>query len=478
MSYRKEQMIVKPNARLKSKLKRMNGSPSPISGQGVGANYSSPLPEIYSGHTQRIPRYSQYQQMDEDADINGSLDTIADFCTQTDENSGRLFEINYNREPSNVEVKILNDVMRKWTKTNEFNTRLWRMFRSTLMYGDQFFIRDPETLKWMWVDPANVEKVLVNESEGKKIEAFVIRDLDVNNEMLTASDPTQYGVNQIGLGTNTLQNNSDPSALGGYGLPNHYNTGAAHMTAVAAEHVVHLSLSEGLDASWPFGTFPPAMLIYRIHRAPERRVFYIDTGSLPVHKANAYIERVKNETRQRRVPTRNGQGQSVTSTAYNPLCLSMFTKIPLLNGTSKTIFQLKDDYESGKENWTFSINPESGEVVPGVITWAGITGKNKKVIDLTLSNGETLTCTPDHKIPVIGKGYIEAQDISYNDLLFPYVKQVKKDIMSVFDNSIGKFVDSNNMVGEFFKNISKHQEFVYKDIGTINEKNVVINREY
>mgnify|MGYP004007738257 CR=1 FL=1 len=52
------------------------------------------------------------------------------------------------------------------------------IFRNTIKYGDQFFIRDPETHKLYWCDPANVEKVIVNESEGKKIETYFIKNLE------------------------------------------------------------------------------------------------------------------------------------------------------------------------------------------------------------------------------------------------------------------------------------------------------------
>jgi len=59
---------------------------------------------------------------------------------------------------------------------------------------------------------------------------------------------------------------------------------------VDAEHVVHLSLSEGLDNNYPFGNslletifkvykqkelLEDAIIIYRVQRAPERRVFYV-----------------------------------------------------------------------------------------------------------------------------------------------------------------------------------------------------------
>lgn len=490
MSYKKSLNLVKPNVRMNSKLARMNNQKSPVAGQGLASNYASPLPEIYEGHTQRIPRYGQYDQMDEDSDINGSLDTITDFCTQSDDNTGRLFDFKFHREPSNVEVKILNQVLRKWTEINEFDVRLWRMFRNTLKYGDQFFIRDPETQKWIWVDPANVEKVLVNEQEGKKILSYIISDLDLNAETLTATSPTQYSSNLVGGGNNTLQNNTDPSAMGGYGIPNHYNNGTQHMTVVDAEHVIHLSLSEGLDGSWPFGTsflesvykvyrqktlLEDAMLIYRIHRAPERRVFYIDTGSLPVHKANAYINRIKTEVRQRRVPSRNGDGQNVASSSYNPLCISVFTQIPLLDGTYKSLVRLINDYKNGVENWTYSIDIETGKIVPGLISWAGVTKIDSDVFDLHLSNGNVLTCTPDHKIPVIGKGYVEAQHITEDDVLYSYEIQKEEECVSIYDYETKGFVDTKEMTGKFFKSLGKHQELTYFD--TDSEKDIIVNRD-
>jgi len=39
-------------------------------------------------------------------------------------------------------------------------------------------------------------------------------------------------------------------------------------------------------------------IIYRLSRTPERRVYYIDVGNLPLHRAMAYLERIKNEMRE------------------------------------------------------------------------------------------------------------------------------------------------------------------------------------
>jgi hypothetical protein len=65
-----------------------------------------------------------------------------------------------------------------------------------------------------------------------------------------------------------------------------------------------------------------AILIYRIQRAPERRVFHIDVGNMPSHMAMAFVERVKNEIHQRRIPSQSGGGQNVIDSAYNPLSIN------------------------------------------------------------------------------------------------------------------------------------------------------------
>jgi hypothetical protein len=107
--------------------------------------------------------------------------------------------------------------------------------------------------------------------------------------------------------------------------------------AINAEHVVHASLSEGIGENYPFGTsileqvfkvfkqkelLEDAILIYRIQRAPERRIFYIDVGNMPSHLAMQFVERVKNEIHQRRLPSNSGGGTNMMDAAYNPLSIN------------------------------------------------------------------------------------------------------------------------------------------------------------
>jgi len=58
-----------------------------------------------------------------------------------------------------------------------------------------------------------------------------------------------------------------------------------------------------------------------VHRAPERRVFFIDVGNMPPHRAKQYLEQVKYEVQQKRIPGKNDSGQSVADSAYNPMSM-------------------------------------------------------------------------------------------------------------------------------------------------------------
>ena len=304
-------------------------------------NYRSRLPEVYTGHPNRIERYNQYEMMDVDAEINACLDIIAEFSTQKNEHNKTPFNLEFSEDPTPHEVELLKTQLMQWCKLNEFDTRAFKIFRNVLKYGDQCFVRDPENFKLYWIDMTKVIKVIVNESEGKLPEQYVIKDININLQNLTAAQKTNtdFAANPAtGLGGT---GGGSPSS--GYTVPAMpYNTTGSRFTlgqtesAIDAKHVVHLSLTEGLDRFWPFGQsilenifkvykqkelLEDAVLIYRVQRAPERRMFKIDVGNMPSHMAMAFVERIKNEIHQRRIPSSHG-GQSMLDATYNPLSMN------------------------------------------------------------------------------------------------------------------------------------------------------------
>ena len=329
------------------------GRLSPVSGSMAGnssanpsrTNYSSFLPDVYSGHPNRLERYGQYDTMDWDSEVNAALDILAEFCTQANEENGTPFQIFFKEAATGTEIRIVKKYIQQWTKLNKFHTRIFKIVRNAFKYGDSFFVRDPETQAWMYIDPAKVDKVIVNESEGKKPEQYIIRDFNPNLETLatTAINPSNvhgggsqfggsYGTGQGGAGGSRGMVGAFPTSTNSSRFQQNQN-----QYAIDAKHVIHISMSEGLDNNYPFGNslmesifkvfkqkelLEDSILIYRIQRAPERRVFYIDVGNMPSHLAMSFVERVKNEVNQRRIPSTTGGSQTVVDAGYNPLSIN------------------------------------------------------------------------------------------------------------------------------------------------------------
>ena len=317
-----------------------SGSLSPVGSNGragpARSNYSSYLPDVYAGAPNRIEKYMQYDTMDMDSEVNAALDILAEFCTQKDKENATPFHTYFRGAPTATEVKLLKESLQKWVKQQQFETRIFRIVRNTFKYGDCFFVRDPETKKWLYVDQAKVTKIIVNESEGKLPEQYVIKDINFNFKELIAVTPH-------GTSNTSPSGTSSYTSGGGFGrgmvgdvarqTGSRFSTGPNEIT-VDAKDVIHISLTEGLDNNYPFGNsllesvfkvykqkelLEDAIIIYRIQRAPERRIFYVDVGNMPAHMAMSFVERVKNEIQQRRIPSATGGGQSVVDASYNPL---------------------------------------------------------------------------------------------------------------------------------------------------------------
>lgn len=335
MSWQRHMKLTNPNIG----KEQNNSRKRPISGS-VSTNYSSYLPAVYTGLTNRTDRYIQYDQMDQDPEIRTALNIIADFCTQSLEDGGLPFSIKYKEDMGDTEVSTLEDRLESWTDLNQFKLRIYEIVRGILKYGDQFFIRDPETFEWYWVNPANVEGIFVNQSTGKTPVIYYVRDVSLNlhDKVMTnvhlGADKMQYPSGTNGgqsAYSNSQQGTNAPIMTDPFGVNQQQG-----VIPVAAEHMIHLSMNTGQDGFWPFGTsilekifkvfkqkelLEDSIIIYRVQRAPERRVFKIDTGDMNTQQSMSYVERFKNEIHQRRIPSAKGGSTSLMDAAYNPLSI-------------------------------------------------------------------------------------------------------------------------------------------------------------
>ncbi len=123
-------------------------------------------------------------------------------------------------------------------------------------------------------------------------------------------------------------------------------------------------------------------------------------------------------------------------------CFAGGVLIRLLNGEKKSLKKL---YEDGQEFWVYSSTDE-GKIMPGRAR-CHLTGRDKRVIRVTLDNGEEITCTPDHRFMLRDGSYCEAQHLTPDVSLMPlYVRYDRDGYQMCFDNSDGKYHKTHNIV--------------------------------
>jgi hypothetical protein len=424
---------------------------------------------LIQGSASRMTRYREYSLMNNDIEVSRALDTLSEEMTGNNPKSKEPLLIDILSEDEDnvdsVAVLTLKAALRRWGLIHQFNTRLYRIARFTVMYGDVFFRKQKTAYdQWVFIHPQNVVAAIVDIEDATKIVAWQIKS-DIKKPR-----------------------------TGGYGLPMGAKESTQHETEiVSAKELVRFTLNDDMSDTQPFGEsvlrpvyrahkqkelLEDAIIIYRIQRAPERRVFYIDVGKMPPQRVKQYLESIKNEIKQKKVPTMNG-GQSEIDSVYNPqsMCLDLNTKIPLLDGRTATLQTLITEHDSGKENWVYSIDPNTGNYVPGIISWAGITRTNTETVKLTLDNGDEITCTPDHHFFVQGKGYekVKAKDLTPEHSLWPFQTRTEK-IRSTSSDNAAKYTQVYNPATKSWKFVHRVVANYMKESGHINE--MVHNEQY
>jgi len=282
--------------------------------------------------------------------------------------------------------------------------------------------------------------------------------------------------------------------------------------------LVHFRLGDDRRTFYPYGQsliepargpahqlrlMEDAMLVYRLTRAPERRVFYIDVGQLPPFKAEAFIERLKDQFRKKKVATTRGGGTGANAVEerwhapaqdedyWLPIrpnantrietlpgaCLTLDTKIPLLDGNTNSLNEIIEKFENGEILWAYSCNPATGEIVPGNITWAGVTRKNSEIVRITLDNGKYVEVTPDHKFPILERGYVETKDLKVGDRLIPFNRRREKIKPShkntyeqIYDVSCKQWKFTHRLVADFFEENKNQNVIHHVDFNRYNKK--------
>lgn len=267
---------------------------------------------LIQGSASRMTRYREYDLMDNDVEVARALDTIAEEMTgEGNPNSHLPLEVqiltNEEDPVASQTIVTVRAALRRWSKIHDWENRVFHIARLMVKYGDVFFRKPTKHEQWKFIHPKNVVAALVDAQDATKVVAWQIK-VDITKPR-----------------------------TGGYSMPLGAKQDTQMQTEVVpADEIVRFTLNNDMSDSAPFGEsilrpvyrshkqkelLEDSVLIYRIQRAPERRAFYIDVGKLPPQRVKAYLEQIKNEIRQKKVPSVNG-GQMEIDSVYNPMQMS------------------------------------------------------------------------------------------------------------------------------------------------------------
>lgn len=438
----------------------------------------------------KLARIRDYRIMAAFAEVANALDEICDEVITVDSNTNSCTELKFkNISLSNFQTETLQKEFLKFTSHFDFEHKGWSYFRQLLVEGEIYWehiihkdysdegilgvVQIPTEL----IDPvfSNVQNVLVKGYLYRKPK------FDPNNPL------KQIGVDFVPLDKNQVTYiNSD--------VWNESKTMRLPFLENARRAYRQLSMIED------------SIVIYRLSRAPERLVFDVDVGNMPAPKAEAYLRKLITQYWSSKTydPSQGGivqkynpqsimdnfwfakragsEGTKVTQLAG--ACLSMDTKVPLLDGRSLSIREIEQELKDDKKVWVYSTDPKTGHIAPGEVTWAGVTRENAEVYRLTFDNGKEVVCTPDHKFPILGKGFVEAKDLQIGESMIPFYTKKQKirknsnDYEMVYQNDTKEWEYTHRMVSNFFKKINQHEEMVYCEKYVGSEKQVIHHKDF
>ena len=137
------------------------------------------------------------------------------------------------------------------------------------------------------------------------------------------------------------------------------------------------------------------MLIYRLDRSIERRIFKINVGAIDTEDVPAYVQEIANNFK--RTPIIDPMTGQI-DLRKNIMPVWKKTPIPLLDGRTITIEELAKEYENGKTNYVYSIQDDTLQVVPGKVVWCGKNYTPNKMVKVTLDDDTYMVMAPEHEI--------------------------------------------------------------------------------
>jgi hypothetical protein len=250
-------------------------------------------------HQVRRELFRDYDAMDNDPIIASALDIYADESTTKDEYGDVLTIKSSNENVSSILHNLFYDVI-----NIEFN--LWPWVRNLVKYGDFF--------------------LALEIAEGKGI-VNVLPYSVYNTERLEGTDPSNQNYVKFKV------------ELDRFGKKEYENYEMAHFRMLSDTNFLPYgkAMIEGGRRVWKqLSLMEDAMLIHRIMRAPEKRVFKIDIGNINPQEVDNYMQKIINKMKKTPFVDKNSGDYNLK---YNIQNLTEDFFLPVRGGDSGTAIE-------------------------------------------------------------------------------------------------------------------------------------------
>ena len=225
---------------------------------------------VYNYQTLRVQLYTDYEAMDTDAIVASALDIIADECTLKNEHGEMLHIRSSDENIQKILYNLFYDVL-----NIEFN--LWSWSRNMCKYGDFYLkLEIAEKFGVYNVIPFSAYSIIREEGTNPTNPTYIRFKYDPTSVSGITTPQTQYA-----LGTATSDIYFE-------------NYEMAHFRLISDVNYLPYGrsyLEPGRKIFKQMILMEDAMLIHRIVRAPEKRIFYMNVGAIPPNEVEAFMQK-------------------------------------------------------------------------------------------------------------------------------------------------------------------------------------------
>ncbi len=270
----------------------------------------------------RVERYETYEEMDRYPEIHLALDIISTeiFVFDAHTTSPFLFDTG-----GKVPEASLTKLVKQFTNKLRLKETLPFAVRQALKFGDSFYfvVKDKENrmaglrrienkdIDFIEYDEVGIDPLNYYISKGKIDDAQMgsyLQFLKFQNLELAAKNKT------AGIAINEGEEF--------YIIPRSSMVRFMHKGQNSKFFPFGESYLESIFPYWKkVSLLEDSLIIYRIVRAPERRVFYIDVGKAPAKIAEKVVSQTKDEIKRRRTAASQENKDMGIASSFNPLSM-------------------------------------------------------------------------------------------------------------------------------------------------------------